>query len=132
MAAATASLRTILTGGRIIPLAARRPFVPCASLLFPAESSCSLAESPVPWRVPFSHHPCPGVTAKSTATSEARSRWSGNWTPIPKGSANNSRRLPADERSEEVVEAAGIEPASENEPARDPTGLVRPVISPRS
>ena len=26
------------------------------------------------------------------------------------------------------MEAAGVEPASENEPARDPTGLVRPDV----
>ena len=31
-----------------------------------------------------------------------------------------------------MVEAAGVEPASESEPARDPTGLARPSVSPRS
>jgi len=33
------------------------------------------------------------------------------------------------ERSEGVVEAAGVEPASGNKPARDPTGLAEPETS---
>jgi hypothetical protein len=35
-----------------------------------------------------------------------------------------------DERSEEMVEAAGVEPASGSAPTRDSTGLVRLEVSP--
>jgi hypothetical protein len=52
---------------------------------------------------------------------------------LPKGdrrTRHGDSTIPA--RSAGMVEAAGIEPASENEPARDPTGLVQPEISPRS
>ena len=58
------------------------------------------------------------------------------WAGVGPRSRRDRRTTPADsavdERSEEMVEAAGVEPASGSAPARDPTGLVRPGVSPRS